>query len=128
MPRNPPTREVDLPPQRIVHTAAGAPVVKPPRAVASAFDLAKPAPKAPRKRVVLDAATVKIHRGRAIPPPRRAAQHSTYAAIFARLGAGDMVELPTQAAAGLVSWAKKNGHTVTVRRLGEDLKGVWRNA
>lgn len=117
--------------QRIVHTPAGAPIVKPAGAVASIFDAAKPPPKPKREAPTpIDLAAVKVHTDRPLPPPvhGRAAAGATFAALYARMPVGGSVDLTKRQKIGFVSWSKRVQVPLETRQIGEDLYGVWRKS
>lgn len=113
--------------RRVIHTPAGAaPFKAPPGAVNSVFGMAPPAEKRPR--LALDPTTIKVHKGLPLPPSLGGSRTSKYATVWTTLAKGDCAELPDRQAAGFVSWAKKQKHTVAIRRLSPTTKGVWRLA
>jgi hypothetical protein len=94
---------------------------------------AKPAPAAPhrtrRASAPLDPDAVAIRAGVPIPPrSSNPVGRSVYLTLLERMKPGDMVELTRKQAASLKARAKESGIRITVRRLGEDVTGIWRVA
>lgn len=95
-------------------------------AAPSVFALAAAAKPKRAARTMLDPLAVPIQSG--VPIPDRIVTQSVYAVLWQRMKPGDMVELPNRASAGLNVYCKKTGGKCTVRRLGIDRVGVWKNA
>lgn len=93
-------------------------------APASVFALGQSS-KPKRTAVVLDPAAVVIRSGVPVPPVVTNGS-GVYTALWQRMKAGDMVELPDRTAHGLVAHVKKHRGKVSVRRLTAGTKGVWR--
>jgi hypothetical protein len=105
--------------QRVI-PAAGAPRLNPNASVFAAGAAAKP------KRVPLDPAKVAVKSGVPVPPLTRFARGSAAKDLLARMKVNDCAELSLTHARSVVSYAKKVGIKVAIRKLGGDLAGVWR--
>ena len=108
---------------------AESPAAKPPGAANSVFDVARKAARKPRVLVpAIDIDTLQVRSGVPLPPSTvgGGAGISRYAAVLAKMNTGDSVELLPVQARSLVSYAKKQGVKVAVRRLSETATGVWR--
>jgi hypothetical protein len=78
-----------------------------------------------------DAATIAIRTDVPIPPRgTNAAGESAYAALWARMPVGGMVELLRPQSNAFVKWAQLNGvgKQLVRRNLGDDVYGCWRIA
>ena len=109
-------------------TAAATGVQKPSGVPSSIFDAGRIAAAGRAKKIYkllppLDVAAVVIRSG--VPMPTTA---SPYRAPLAKMLPGQSVELSAGHAKSLISHAKKAGIKVGMRRLGDDLIGVWRLA
>lgn len=113
----------DMPIRQRVVNAAGAPRPQT-SAPASVFAFGQAA-KSGRKPALLDPAAVVIRSGVPMPPIGNRTG-GTYIALWERMAAGDMVELPDRAAHGLITHVKKLGGKAAIRRLTAGTKGVWR--
>lgn len=95
-------------------------------AASSVFALGKAA-KAQARAPRIDQALVKVQSGVPLPPASTGAGAvSPYVALLDRMRPGDMVELPSSKALGMVSMAKKLNIRVAKRRLSDTMSGVWR--
>ena len=111
------------PPRRKLTSAAASP---PPQtsAASSVFALGG---KAKRTLAKIDIDAVPIQSGVPVPPPRSGRTgESPYGALLARMKPGDMVELPSRQAWGLIARAKALKIEVTRRRLRTGVLGIWR--
>jgi hypothetical protein len=134
--RNPAPRPEDKPDtgaaavQTIVQRSAyGAPALAlTTTAVPSVFHQAV-APTKRTKSPPIDPFAVVIVKGRAVPPQNVSrSAGSAYAELFARMGAGDMVELPRKVALNFFAWSKKQKKKLVLRKLNAATTGVWREA
>ncbi len=96
----------------------------------SVFDMAKPEPKAKRKRSYNPPDIKKLTLIDGTPPAKTAvfSRASIYAEIYSRLRVDQGVLLTISQAHSMSQWAAKFGKKVTVRRLpshGPDVAGVW---
>ena len=96
-------------------------IQKPAGAMNSAFDT-----KPKRTYVLIDASKIEIRKNVPIPEVASRSPNGGARALLDRMGSGDMVELPTRQARGVVSLAKKLGVKVALRRLSDETSGVWR--
>jgi hypothetical protein len=100
------------------------------RAAAAAPPAAAPAGRATRQRLVPpDLSSLVIQTDR--KPPQRIINNGigdTWAALWARMPVGGSVDLTTLQAKSFSSWAKKQKHLFTVRKLDTDTTAVWRKA
>ena len=107
--------------------AAGAPrpETTAPASVFAAGQAAKT--KRPYSRATLDVTAVQILKGEPMPATGAPQRGSPYVELLTRMQPGDSVKLTRRQAASLRAAAKKAGIAVEVRRLGEDVAGVWRS-
>ena len=108
---------------------AESPTAKPLGAANSVFDVARKAARKMRIPVpAIDIDALQVRSGIPLPPSTtgRGTGFSVYAAVLEKMKAGDSVELLPVQARSLVSYAKKQGVKVAVRRLSETATGVWR--
>ncbi len=117
----PPARQV------VMRSIAGATPRPKTTAAPSVFAAAKLVRK---KRVYLDPLKVEVRDAVPIPPVSNrgvALRGSPYAALFARMKPGQMVQLSQRHAASFVKWGKKHAPGLLLRRLLPDGgTGVWR--
>jgi len=114
--------------RRISAAGAPRPVTTAPASVFAAGQAAKPPRKPMGPREYLDPAKVVIKTGVPIPvKSQHQSRPSPYAALFARMAVGAMVELAPRHAAGFVSWSKKHAQGQVLRRaLPGGMAGIWR--
>lgn len=101
-------------------------IKKPAGAVNSVFDTGASPAKPKRTYTPLDATNVEIRKNVPLPPVATRAPGGGAKALLDRMGAGDMVELPTRQARGVMSTAKKLGVKCAIRKLSDDTSGIWR--
>lgn len=111
-------------PKQTVRGIGQWPSVKPAAKAASSIFDAGDAAKPKRERIALDLASVPIEHGVPIPP-RMPATSAGYRALLDRMKPGDCVTLPKQAAACLVSLARKLGRKAAIRKLDATTARVW---
>ena len=118
--------DMDRVTQRVVPARGATPPAT--TAASSVFNIAKPAKRERVTAPAFDPKAIAIKRV-PMPGPRTGVapeQAARYQALLDRMKPGDCVELVPIIARGLQSHAKKVKTQVALRKLGEDLVGVWR--